>query len=161
MKQPRSGRVSCLVAVCCLLAGCATAAAPGISGRWTPVNRFDPVPQEIPLSPAYVFYAAPMDRTLKAMLTRWALDSKMSLVYQHPSDFTLYAGVSQLRTGDLHQAVAALSALYAAQGVVVSVEGGSIVVRRAGSDVIAPASPDAAPATAREPSASRPTAGQP
>ena len=124
--------VSCCVLFSCLLGGCATPPAPGISGRWRPVNRFDPVPEEIPLTPAYVFYAAPMDRTLRTMLERWALDSKMALHYEHPSDFTLYEPVSRIRSGDLHQAVAALTSLYAAQHVIVSVDDDAIVVRRAG-----------------------------
>jgi hypothetical protein len=139
------GRVFCLVAFC-LLPGCATPAAPGISGRWKPVNRFDAAPEEIPLSPAYVYYAAPMDRTLKTMLARWALDSKMALVYQHPSDFTLYEPVSHIRTGDLHEATAALTGLYAAQRVVVAIDDGAIVVRRAGSNVAASALSSGTPA---------------
>jgi hypothetical protein len=154
------------VVLSCLLGGCATPAAPGISGHWKPVNHFDPAPEEIPLAPAYVFYAAPMDRTLKVMLERWALDSKMTLRYLHPSDFTLYQAVSRIRTGDLHQAVTTLTSLYVAQRVVVSVEDNAIVVRRGGdprdsigAPVAAAVGDPASPSPASLPAAARP--GQP
>ncbi|MFZ5657869.1 MAG: hypothetical protein ACOY37_12615 [Pseudomonadota bacterium] len=120
-----------------LLAGCAARPAPGIGGRWTPVNRYPAQAQEIPLRPAYAFYATPMDRTLKGMLERWARDRHMTLAYQHASDFTLHAPVAELRTDDLDAAVARLNALYAAQRVAVAVEGERIVVRAA--------APEAAP----------------
>ena len=122
---------SLLVAIGCsaLLAACATHPAPGISGRWQPVNRFAASPEAIPLHPAYEFYASPLDGTLKTMLARWALDSKMALTYEDASDFTLYAPVAHIRTGDLRQATAALTTLYAAEHIVVTVEGNAILVR--------------------------------
>ncbi len=112
------------------LAACATRPAPGISGRWKPVNHYAAVPQEIPLHQAYVFYPSPLDVTLKTMLTRWAHDSHMTLSYEHPSDFTLYGPVAQLRTASLQVAVATLSTLYSRQQVEVTVDGNAIVVRR-------------------------------
>jgi hypothetical protein len=124
------------------LAACATRPAPGISGRWKPVNHYATVPQEIPLHQAYVFYPSPLDVTLKTMLTRWAHDSHMTLSYEHPSDFTLYGPVAQLRTASVQVAVATLSTLYAKQQVAVTLDGNAIVVRRL---------PDAASATASHP----------
>ncbi|WP_207780926.1 hypothetical protein [Cognatiluteimonas telluris] len=124
MKQPLAVVVICSV----LSAGCATHSAPGISGQWKPVNRFPASTQPIPLHPAYLFYAAPTDRTLKTMLERWALDSGMSLDYLHPSDFTLYQPVADIRAVDLGQALDALNALYAASGVRISLRGNAIVV---------------------------------
>ena len=120
-----------LVALACaiLVAGCATSPAPGISGRWKPVNHFAASPEAIPLHPAYEFYASPLDGTLKALLARWALDSKMTLSYEDASDFTLYAPVARIRTGDLRQATAALTALYAVERIAVVVDGNAIVVR--------------------------------
>jgi hypothetical protein len=125
MKQPLV-----VAAVCSfLLAACATQPAPGISGRWKPVNHFASSIEAIPLHPAYEFYASPLDGTLKTLLLRWALDSKMTLAYEAASDFTLYAPVARIRTADLRQATDALTALYANEHIVVMVEGDSIVVR--------------------------------
>ncbi|QNP40881.1 hypothetical protein [Lysobacter solisilvae (ex Woo and Kim 2020)] len=128
------------------LAACATRPAPEFGGRWKPVNHYAEEPQEIPLQQAYAFYPSPMDGTLKSMLTRWARDSKMALSYLHPSDFTLHAGVADIRTSDLQQAAAQLSTAYAAQGVAVAVEGNQIVVRNAATATAAP-STDGIPAS--------------
>ena len=116
-----------------VLSACGTTPAPDFKGKWRPVNRFADMPQELPLQQAYVYYAAPLDGTLKSMLERWARDSRMKLAYRHPSDFTLHAPVAQLRSGSLQDAAAELSRLYAPQGVSVSVQGDEIVVARAGS----------------------------
>ena len=122
-----------------LLAGCATRPAPDITGRWKPVNRYAAAAEEIPLYQSYVFHASPMDGTLKTMLTRWAKDSKMTLVYLHPSDFTLYSPVAQIQTNDLQRAVSELSAAYASQGVSVTAADNQIVVRVAQVEVPVPA----------------------
>jgi hypothetical protein len=111
-------------------AGCATQPAPEFGGRWRAVNRFDESPQEIPLYQAYEFYAAPLDGTLKNMLTRWAQDSRMTLSYSAPTDYTLHAPVAAIRTRDLSEAVALLNSAYAWQSVAVSVEDNKIVVRQ-------------------------------
>jgi len=139
-----------LVAVACsaLLAACATRPAPDISGHWKPVNHFAASPEAIPLHPAYEFYASPLDGTLKTMLARWALDSKMTLVYEDASDFTLYLPVARIHTSDLRQATETLTALYAAEHVRVAIEGNSIVVRDAGKPAI---EPFAAPTVAAKP----------
>lgn len=72
-----------------------------------------------------------MDGTLKNLLARWAKDVRLSLSYLHPNDYTLHGPVAQIRTDDIHQAVGALSAAYAAQGITIAVEPGQIVVRAA------------------------------
>ena len=113
------------------LSACATRPAPGISGRWKAVNHYAAFPQEIPLHQAYVFSPSPLDVTLKTMLARWARDSRMTLMYEHPSDFTLYGAVAQLHTSSLQDAVAELSALYSTQQVLVTTDGNTIIVRRA------------------------------
>ncbi len=120
----------CVFAALFVLASCATRPAPGISGRWKPVNHFADAPDEIPLRRGYVFSASPLDGTLRTLLARWAADSRMTLDYQHPSDFSLYRPVAEIRTGDLQQAVASLSALYRQQRVLVAVSGNAIVVRQ-------------------------------
>lgn len=99
------------------LAACGTPTAKNFSGPWKPVNRFQNAPTEIPLNPAYVFYASPMDETLKAMLTRWARDSGRELSYKLPFDVTLYQPVAGIRTTDIDDAMAQLNTIYAAQGV--------------------------------------------
>lgn len=116
-----------------LLTGCATRPAPDFGGRWKAVNRYAAVTEEIPLYQPYVFAASPMDGTLKTMLDRWAKDSKMTLSYQHPSDFTLFATAAKIQTNDLQRAVSELTSAYAAQGVSVTASGNQIVVQRAQS----------------------------
>lgn len=93
------------------------------------MNRYAEFPREIPLQKSNAFYPSPMDGTLKAMLERWARGAKMQVSYQHPSDFTLHAAVANVRTDDLSQAVAQVSAAFAAQGVSISVDSNRIVVR--------------------------------
>lgn len=127
---PRGPRAVIVPVLLVLVAGCAARPAPDIRGRWTPVNRYQSQTQEIPLRPAYAFYPTPMDRTLKGMLERWARDMRMGFAYEHPSDFTLHAPVSGLRTDDLHAALAQVNALYAAQRVLVAVESDRMVVRQ-------------------------------
>ena len=117
-----------------LSAGCTTPEAPGVRGRWKPVNSYADAPQAIPLQQTYLFQASPTDGTLKNMLNRWARDRRMSLSYLHADDYTLYAPVADIRTTDLQAAIAALMDAYAAQGIAISTEGNQIVVRAAETD---------------------------
>ncbi len=114
------------------LSACATPEAADLRGKWRPVSQFAEAPQAIPLHQSYLYQASPVDNTLKALLSRWARDSKVGLSYLHPNDYTLHAPVAQIRTYSLKQAVDALSAAYASQGVSVTLDGSQIVVRRAG-----------------------------
>lgn len=114
-----------------IVAGCTTPEAPGVRGRWKPVNGFAETPEAIPLQPTYLFQASPADGTLKNMLSRWARDSKMSLSYLHANDYTLHEPVADIHTTDLREAASALSDAYASQGVAVTVESNQIVVRAA------------------------------
>ena len=61
------------------LIGCGAPAPKEYGGSWAPVNRFQKAVTEIPLSPAYTFYASPMDATLSTMLKRWASDNGLQL----------------------------------------------------------------------------------
>lgn len=122
---------STLIVTVIALTGCGTPAAKDFGGRWKPLNNFRTQPVEIPLHAAYTFYAAPMDETLKTMLTRWAHDSERTLSYQLPFDVTLYTPVSDIRTTDLDVAAQQLTTIYAAQHVYVSATDRKILVRPA------------------------------
>ena len=113
------------------LAGCGTPPAKDFGGRWKPVNRFQDAPTEIPLAKNYTYYAAPMDGTLKNMLTRWAKDSGVQLSYELPSDYTLFKPVTQIHTPDVQSAAAELNTIYAAQGVSISVDDRRILAQPA------------------------------
>ena len=90
----------------------AVVVAAGCATRWKPVNGFADHPSELPLQQAYVFQASPIDRTLKAMLARWAADTGMVLEYRHPSDFTLHRPVADIRTTRLQDALVRLESAY-------------------------------------------------
>jgi len=146
MKQAflSKGRTVAVIAVTVLLAGCATKPAPDFGGRWQPVNRFARTTMEIPLYTSYVYQASPMDGTLKTMLERWAKDSGMTLDYRLSSDYTLYGAVSTIGTTNPQQAVDAISAAYAGQGVRVSIVGSQIIVQPAVAATASAGSTDAA-----------------
>lgn len=129
--NPILARTVVLVTIALAGTACGPRPAPDISGRWKAVNQYAEQTEEIPLQQAYVFQAAPLDRTLKTMLERWARDSRMQLVYGHGSDFTLHAPVARMRSTQLAQAAAELTSIYAPQRVVVTVDGKRIVVRHA------------------------------
>jgi hypothetical protein len=130
VKQKTHSRIAsgALTLACLLLAACGTPTAKDFKGSWRPVNHFRAVPTEIPLHRHYVYFAAPVDGTLKSMLARWAHDTERSLDYQLGYDVTLYQAVATLRTPDIEAAVGELNAVYAAQGVRVAVQSGEIVV---------------------------------
>jgi hypothetical protein len=138
-----------VVAIACALVAllscsCATSPPPDVAGRWTPVNRYAAAPDAIPLAQPYVFVATPLDRTVRTMLSRWAIDSNRTLLYQHPSDFALYRPVADIHTSRLPDALTMLNALYREQRVVVSLDGNAIVVRqRDAATVAATPQPDA------------------
>lgn len=109
--------------------GCGTPAAKDFGGRWKTVNQFQKDTVEIPLAQPYAFFAAPMDGTLQAMLTRWTKDTGMLLSYQMSSDFTLTAAAARIHTPNIRAAAAELNAVYAPQGVSISVNQRQIVVQ--------------------------------
>ena len=141
LPNSKSFRLFIALAVLALAAGCATRPAPDFGGRWKPVNRFSEETQAIPLQDTYLFYASPMDRTLKSMLERWAKDNEMTLTYRHPMDYTLYSAVAEIRTPSLQEAVSQLNTAYASQQVTIGVSGSEIVVRVSSGDAAKPATP--------------------
>lgn len=126
-------RLLVAIATTAVLAACTTPEAPGLRGRWKPLNDFAQAPQAIPLQETYLYRALPADATLKNMLGRWARDRKMSLSWLHANDYTLYEPVARIHTTDLQAATGALNAAYAAQGVVIAIQGNQIVVRAVGT----------------------------
>lgn len=138
---------SSLITTALALTGCSTPPAKDFAGKWKPVNRFSAQPTEIPLRAAYTFYAAPMDETLKTMLSRWAKDSGRTLSYQLPFDVTLFTPVSDIRTSELGEAAKQLTSIYAAQHVYVTATDLKILVlpssttTRDTPDMTAPRSP--------------------
>jgi hypothetical protein len=118
-------RGGCALSVIAALAACGTQPPSDFGDDWRPVNRYQTATAEIPLSPAYQYLATPIDGTLKTMLERWARDSGFKLSYDLGSDFTLHQPVSRIRTADIQAAVSELSAIYAPQGVSVTVTGGA------------------------------------
>jgi hypothetical protein len=120
-----------LLLIAALLAGCGAPPPVDFGGNWTPVNRFQDKPHAIPLSPAYTYYASPLDGTLRTMLRRWANDNAMPLVWQLDSDYTLYEAVANLHATDLQAAIGQLNKIYAAQGVLITADPERIQVRSA------------------------------
>ena len=123
------GKTFALMLLAAALVGCGTTPAPDFGGRWKGVNRFSESPEAIPLQEAYLYYASPMDTTLKRMLERWAKDAEMEVDYRHPMDYTLYTAVASIRTPSLQEAVSQLNAAYADQQVSIGISGDQIVVR--------------------------------
>lgn len=124
------------------LAACGTPPAKDFKGSWHPVNRYQSTPTEIPLHRKYTFFAAPIDETLKSMLSRWANDTDRTLDYQLSYDVTLYRPVATLRTTDLEAAATELNNIYAAQGVRVIAKPGEILVQSA-NGLPPPSTPEA------------------
>jgi hypothetical protein len=154
VKTHLSSKLSILVvaSLTALLSACGTPAAKDFGGRWRPINRYDDKPVEIPLAVPYTYYAAPMDGTLKTMLTRWTSDTGTRLSYRLRSDFTLPKGAADIHTSELRDAASQLSAIFAQQGVTVVVDGPELVVDETSS--IVPTAPVAAepPPTPEKPS---------
>lgn len=113
------------------LAGCAAPPAKDFGGRWHPVNQFQSAPERIQLQRPYVFYASPLDGTLKHMLARWAKDTGMRLVYNLPYDYTLYTPVSGIRSRNISDAAAQLSSIYSGEHVAITAVDHEIIVESA------------------------------
>ncbi|RDS83478.1 hypothetical protein DWU99_12595 [Dyella psychrodurans] len=122
-----------------VLAGCGTPSPKDFGGPWKPINRFQERSTAIPLNQKYEYFAAPMDGTLKSMLTRWAKDSGLVLSYQISSDYTLITPVTQIHTLDIHVAANQLNSIYRAQGIAVRVTDGQVQVVMANSNPAAAA----------------------
>lgn len=112
-----------------LLSGCGTTPPPEFSGKWRPVNRFSSDTQAIPLHSTYIYYATPMDYTLKGLLTRWSGDNGLVLRYQTDMDYTLHQPVAAVKSTSLAAALGELSDIYRTQGIEVVLDDRTITVR--------------------------------
>lgn len=147
-------------ALAMLLSACGTPAAKDFGGSWKPVNKYDDKVVEIPLALPYTYYAAPMDGTLKTMLTRWTKDTGLKLAYRLRSDFSLTRAASGIHTTELRDATAQLSTIYGAQGVAVTVNGAELVVEEVSASTVpatAPVAPTAKVAAVQAPAVPEPT----
>jgi hypothetical protein len=146
--QTNLALIGIIVVFSSALTGCGTTPARDFGGSWKPVNHFEEKTTEIPLAVPYTYYAAPMDGTLKTMLTRWTTDNGMKLQYKLRSDFTLTKSASAIHTSELRDAASQLSSIYSAQGVAITVDGPDLVVDEV-SAITAP--PSSAPAPSAPP----------
>ncbi|WP_243853110.1 hypothetical protein [Luteibacter anthropi] len=103
----------------------------------------------------YAYYAAPMDGTLKVMLSRWSTDTGLKLSYRLRSDYTLPKAASQIHTSEARDAASQLSAIYAPQGIAVVIEGPQIIVEEV-SSVTAPPAGNTAPANTQASAPAKP-----
>jgi hypothetical protein len=162
-RQTNFALIGIITVLSLALTGCGTPPARDFGGSWKPVNHFEDKTTEIPLAVPYTYYAAPMDGTLKTMLTRWTTDNGMKLQYKLRSDFTLTKSASGIHTSELRDAASQLSSIYAAQGVAVVVSGPDLVVDEV-SNMTAPApapAPAAKSAKADAPQQAAPAPGTP
>ncbi|TBR37324.1 hypothetical protein EYV96_13820 [Dyella terrae] len=113
------------------LAACGPPRAPDYGGRWKPINHYARSTTGIPIDPAYVYFASPLDTTLTHLLLRWAKDSGRRLDYGVAEDFTLHQPVSRIHTTDITRAADELNRIYLPQGIRVDIEPLRIVVRSA------------------------------
>ncbi|WP_267224922.1 hypothetical protein [Dyella silvae] len=121
-----------------ITSGCGSTAK-DYSGRWKPINRYQSAAAAIPLNPQYLYYATPMDGTLRTMLRRWAKDSGKQFAYHLQTDYTLSQPVAAIRTTDIQQALDQLNAIYGSYGIRLSAEGGQLIATTA-SDINTPSS---------------------
>lgn len=131
VKQKGLGRITAgvLTLAIMFLTACSAPQAKDFKGSWHAVNRYRSSPTEIPLHRRYTFFAAPIDETLKSMLTRWSVDTNRTLRYELNYDVTLYKPVATIRTTDLEAAASTLNSIYAAQGVHIVSRPGEILVQ--------------------------------
>ena len=147
LAHPRDGRQArasaiknvLILTTALLLVGCAVPTAKDYSGKWKPINRYQQAPTAIPLNGAYVYYATPMDGTLRTMLRRWAKDSGMKFSYQLQADYTLPQPIASIHTTDIRQALANVNNVYSTQGVQVYTLDNEIIANPARAST--PASP--------------------
>ena len=114
------------------LFGCASSSSSvsDFSGSWKPLNELPAYTTEIPLVKQHVFQVLQLDSTVKGLLERWADEAHIPLVYDHTFDFTLFQPVLNIRQPSLSGALEQLTEIYSQQGMVFSVQDGTIVARQ-------------------------------
>ena len=114
------------------LFGCASSSSSvsDFSGSWKPLNELPAYTTEIPLVKQHVYQVLQLDSTVKGLLERWADEAHIPLVYDHTFDFTLFQPVLNIRQPSLSGALEQLTEIYSQQGMVFSVQDGTIVARQ-------------------------------
>lgn len=104
--------------------------APDFPKIWKPLNELSEQPQAITLTKQHIFRVNKLDTTVKELLTRWAEEAKMPLVYDHTHDFTLFKPVLNIQSDDINIALKQLSDLYINQDIAFYVENNVIVASK-------------------------------
>lgn len=113
------------------LFGCSiTPKAPDFPKTWKPMNELTDKPVAIALTKQHMFRVTQLDTTVKELLTRWADEAKMPIVYDHTHDFTLFKPVLNIQSADLNTALKQLSDLYINENIVFYVENNVIVASK-------------------------------
>ena len=76
------------------------------------MNQLSDQITEIPLIKPHFYQVNQLDTTVKGLLERWGEEAKVSVIYDHSSDFTLYKKVKNIRNVDLQAALSELTELY-------------------------------------------------
>ncbi len=95
-----------------LMQGCNSHSAPNLPKSWQPMNQLSDQITEIPLIRPHFYQVNQLDTTVKGLLERWGEEAKVSVIYDHSSDFTLYKKVKNIRNVDLQAALSELTELY-------------------------------------------------
>ncbi|WP_156122156.1 hypothetical protein [Morococcus cerebrosus] len=73
---------------------------------------------EIPLIKLHSYEVTQLDSTVKGLLERWGEEARMSVIYDHPIDFTLYKKVKSIHATELRVALNELTQLYSDKNMV-------------------------------------------
>ncbi|MGY5236116.1 MULTISPECIES: hypothetical protein [unclassified Neisseria] len=113
-----------------LMSGCTSHSAPDFPKSWQPMNQLSDQITEIPLIKPHFYEITRLDSTVKGLLERWGETAKMPVIYDHPSDFTLYKKVQNIRTVELRVALDELTNLYSDKEMVFYIQNGVIMAHR-------------------------------
>ncbi|KJJ15794.1 hypothetical protein HMPREF3156_01657 [Neisseria sp. HMSC06F02] len=94
------------------------------------MNQLSDQITEIPLIKPHFYEITRLDSTVKGLLERWGETAKMPVIYDHPSDFTLYKKVQNIRTVELRVALDELTNLYSDKEMVFYIQNGVIMAHR-------------------------------
>lgn len=119
-----------------LMPGCGSHSAPDFPKTWQPMNQLSDQITEIPLIKPHFYEVTRLDTTVKGLLERWGEEAKISVIYDYPSDFTLYKKVQNIRTTELQVALSELSVLYSDRGIIFYLQDGAIMAHRKIDEVI-------------------------
>ena len=113
-----------------LMSGCTSRSAPDFPKSWQPMNQLSDQITEIPLIKPHFYEITRLDSTVKGLLERWGEAAKMPVIYDHPSDFTLYKKVQNIRAVELRVALDELTNLYSDKEMVFYIQNGVIMAHR-------------------------------